>query len=416
MLWCGRLKIGHTKSIFMVIGFMQLVQDLLNIIMWNRRILLIPRNINSTINEIVIFNPTIEDKNIASIIKEKVVSDSRALGVPSEEEILSDARTNGFWTEEDEIVIKEAESHIAFLQSEKAKQKFLIKKKKLDQQILDAKEKLTSVSERRQQLLTLTAEYMGNEAFLSTLAQRTVRDINYKPLLTSDKDIVYFKINYPEFTSFIFKEIITEGLLPQSDIRRIARSIEWRMLWTLGRENISALFSQKVCDLSMNQRMLIYWSRVYDLAYEDVNNRPDDTVIENDESFDEWLLNRNDEHDRKSINKMEKNNAHEKCVVLDGYYIETCTCGVVNIKAKGHGERPRHDSTCPYGTYRRYTNEEKEQIANQIYSRNSKKIREVINREQDIVADVGIIDEKDLRNKKSRTILGSKQEIHQIRK
>ena len=41
-------------------------------------------------------------------------------------------------------------------------------------------------------------------------------------------------------------------------------------------------------------------------------------------------------------------------------------------------------------------------------------MREILNKEQDIIEKTGIIDEKDLRNRKARQFLGSKVEVHKI--
>jgi hypothetical protein len=95
--------------------------------------------------------------------------------------------------------------------------------------------------------------------------------------------------------------------------------------------------------------------------------------------------------------------------------VETCICGVGAVKVRGHGERPRHASDCSYGVYKRYTKEEKDKIADEVYGRNSAKIRQIQTHEQEMAAK-GAIDEKDLLNRKARMVFGSKQEVHRINK
>jgi hypothetical protein len=390
---------------------MESVQDLINLILWDRRLVLLPDG-----KIIVILNPTVADRNIAALEKRLVMQQALNNEVPTQEMALKNARESEDWTDEDDLILKEAEKHIAFLQSEKDRQKLLSKKNRLDKQIEETQDKLRHTLEKQQYIYTLSAEYMANEAFIYAMMRRVVLYEDGVPFFDHHQTINDLRENNPELTTILLKEVVTEGALPHAELRRVARSLEWRMLWTLNRENTQSLFSTPVANLSANQRMLIYWSRVYDLAYESTE-KPDEEVIQDDEKFDTWLRNRSNEKSESEMAK--KKNVpehHERGVILDGYYIEECICGVAEIKVKGHGERPKHATNCMYGTYRKYTRAEKDKIADDVYARNPRRIRMLQTQEQMTVAKVGMIDEKDLRNRNSRMLLGSKQEVHQLRK
>jgi len=388
---------------------METVQDILNYILWDRRLVLLPDG-----NALVILNPTLEDKNRATLEKQIVMRQASIMELPSEDIIFKNAREGGEWTEEDDLIIKEAENHIKFLESEKARHKSAARKSGLDKQIEETKNKLALAMEKKQNLSTLSAEYMGNEAQVFALIKATVRKMDGLPLFDENNGVAKLKESDGGLIATLIREVMTEGVLPHSEIRKAARSIEWRMVWTLNRENLAALFGTLPANLSFNQRMLVYWSRVYDMAYESTE-KPDDDIIQDDEKFDTWLKNRNeDKTDSEKLKKTGGTDHHEKGVILDGYYVDECTCGVADIKVKGHGERPRHANTCFYGTYRKYTREEKNKIADGIYARNSRRIQMLQTQEQMKVAEVGLIDEKDLRTKKSRMLLGSNQEVHRI--
>jgi hypothetical protein len=92
--------------------------------------------------------------------------------------------------------------------------------------------------------------------------------------------------------------------------------------------------------------------------------------------------------------------------VVDGTYNETCTCGAINTKAKGLGESKRHADDCPWGTWVQFSDVEKQVVAEDIYNRNSKAVRGVINKEQSRISKDGIIEEQRLRDEKTRQILG----------
>ncbi len=388
---------------------MESVQDLINIVLWDRRLVLLPNGI-----VLVILNPTLTHRNFAALEKRLVMQEALAAETPTEEQILAASREGGDWTEEDDLVLKEGEKHILFLESEKATQKFLAKKNKIDEQINQTREKIKVVSDKRQRMYSNTAEYMSQEAFVLSIMEQTILNRDGTPFFNKSNTISNVKNYQRELFETLVREVTSEGLIPHVDLRKIARSMEWRMLWTLNREDLAGLFNIPLADLSANQRMLIYWSRVYDLAYESTE-KPDEDVIQDDQKFDLWLQNRNvDKNDSAEAKNRNIPDHHERGVILDGYYVETCVCGVGDVKVRGHGERPRHASICQYGQYRRYTKEEKDKIADEVYNRNSPRIRQIQTQEQNIVARVGNIDEKDLLNKKARITLGSKQEVHRI--
>ncbi len=388
---------------------MESVQDIINIVLWDRRLVLLPDG-----KVLVILNPTLAHRNFAALEKRLVMQEALAAETPTEEQILAASREGGDWTEEDDLVLKEGEKHILFLESEKTTQKFLAKKNKIDEQINQTKEKIRVVSGKRQRMYSNTAEYMSQEAFVLSIMEQTILNRDGTPFFGKHNTISNLKNYQRELFEILVREITSEGLIPHTDLRKIARSMEWRMLWTLNRENLTGLFNIPLADLSASQRMLIYWSRVYDLAYESTE-KPDEDVIQDDQKFDLWLQNRNvDKNDSAEAKKRNIPDHHERGVILDGYYVETCVCGISDVKVRGHGERPRHASNCQYGQYRKYTREEKDKIADEVYNRNSPRIRQIQTQEQNVVARVGHIDEKDLLNNKARLTLGSKQEVHRI--
>ena len=132
--------------------------------------------------------------------------------------------------------------------------------------------------------------------------------------------------------------------------------------------------------------------------------------------FDQWLANR--DLSRKEDKDVEKNKKHaEQGHVLDGEHIDTCNCGAKAAnKGKYLGEKTPHAATCPFGTWHRYTPEERASKAQAIYSRNAKSIRDIMNREQDAVLQKGLVQEQDLRNKQTRQRLGLKTNVIPIRR
>jgi hypothetical protein len=184
----------------------------------------------------------------------------------------------------------------------------------------------------------------------------------------------------------------------------------------LQRENLSVLFNKPVGDFSSPQKILIYWSRVYDSVYEDTD-KPNQDIIDDDDLLDEWLANRDLDRSGDVSKNLSKASEHqEQMQILDGYYVETCTCGASKVRAKGLGEKTPHTVDCPYGTWCRYTQEEKEELSRQIYGRNTDGVRQLLDKEQDAIETVGTVEEQHLRKKKTRALLGSDQKVIPIRR
>jgi hypothetical protein len=402
------------------------VQEKISLLLWDRRYIKIPNDIDvpNGITTLVMVDPTLEDKNYYLHVKacEAQACSEMEIPVPTEEDVFSSAREAGFWTEMDDKVIQETDEHIEFLESELARQKFQARKRSLNQQIEQARIKYNSVLQKKENLKLNSAEYLAHEHATFCLLQRIVYNLDGTLFWPTEQQFVRDKERYLPLVIYIAHEFLNEGTWSIADIREVARSGEWRILWASTKDNLVTLFNKNVGALNLNQKMLVYWSRVYDSVFEDPN-RPDQDVISDDDLLDEWLANRDLDRAEKEkdldVSKHKTTKDHqEQMQVLDGYYVETCTCGASNVKVKGLGEKPMHAVDCPYGTWRRYTLQEKEELARQIYGRNTNRVRQLINSEQDAVESKGVIEEHHLRHRKSnsRKILNPEQKIIPIRR
>ena len=283
----------------------------------------------------------------------------------------------------------------------------------IKRQIKKAKERKRAVEFKRHELHINSAEYLAHEVASFSLAKRTVYDQDGDLLWDTDTDFIDFKEQYFPLLIFLVHAIMNEGVLDTDELREIARSPEWRLVWCLNRENLTGLFDCPIGDLTLNHKLLIYWSRVYDSALESPEP-PDMEIINDDERFDDWLASRDlaiKEKTDKSPSGMQDHN--EQMHVLDGTYIETCSCGAKerNVGVKGLGERERHQSDCLYGTYRQYTPEEKDKIARRIYGRNSNRVRKLLDKEQEVILKRGTVEDQYLRQNKTRQLLGMQTKV-----
>lgn len=390
------------------------VQDKIRLLMWDRRYITIPEDIPCPegVRVILMKDPVIEDWNYFMFIRRLEEEKNLAAKVPTEREVFKIARESGNWTEEDDRVQKEADDHISFLESEISNQKFSSRKKRLVRQLEETQKLRQEVLNRLNYLKTQTSEYLAHEMAVFSLLMRVVLHADGSPFWSDDEAFLSHTKLYPDFVAFLSHHLLTEGIWETSELREIARNPEWRLVWSLSKENLDGLFSRPIGDLNINQKLLTYWSRVYDIGYEDPD-RPEDSVFEDDDRYDEWLANRDLEKKGKKADSVRKDGSHhhEHGTILDGEFIESCTCGIGPQKNVGLGLKKPHAVTCPYGTFRHYTPTEKEEISKQIYGRNADSIRSHINQEHDVIGERGTVEEHHLRQKKSRLILGSAQKV-----
>lgn len=394
------------------------VQEKIQQILWDRRYFCVPEEYTQPgVEYILIKDMTIEDRNIYSFVRRRELELARKQGVKTEAELLSDAKVVGLWHAEDDFVIAKADEHIAFLEAEQKKQRFLARKKSLQVQIDSTLEKKRLTQSKRNEYFINSAEYYASEVAANTLVRRVVCNPDGSLLWPTDASFLFSKQNHLNFVIYITNEVLSEGILPIDEIREVARYPEWRLTWVLQRENLHTIFNRNVGDLTINQKLLIYWSRIYDSAFESAEP-PSVDIVNDDEKFDEWLANRElsnkESHD---VKRLGSNDHNERMQMLDGEYSETCNCGAkAKNVGKGLGERIQHSTACPWGMFRKYTAQEREQVARQTYSRNSDRVRSLIENEQQAVIAKGEIEEHKLRGTKTRHMLGMKTDVVSMHK
>lgn len=391
------------------------VQDLINQLLWDRRFILIPEDLAKPdhLQYVIIKDFSIEDRNYYILIKKFEEQNAKVFGVPSNEELINNARIGGYWTDEDDKIIDKAEDHIQFLKEKLKDQKSKSGQLNIQNQIDKTIEQKINTETKKHDLYINSSEYYAHEIATYTLVRRVVLQKDGSLLWPNELSLLEFKKNYFSLLIFLIQEVLSEACLDIKSIREIARSPEWRLIWSLQRKNLVDLFSRPIGNLTLNQKLVVYWSRIYDSAFESMEP-PSMEIINNDNEFDIWLSNRETSNKEESNAKISNKKMHqEQMRVLDGEYIEICICGVKESnKGKGLGAREKHKAGCRYGIFRRYTQVEKDEISHKIYGRNSENVRSLINKEQNHIENKGIIEEQHLRGKKSREILGLNTKIN----
>ncbi len=387
------------------------IQEDINKILWNRRIVTIPDYVDRPpgLDYVVLRDLTVEDRNLYIFIRDAEQKRSVAEGVRSEKELLALAREGGYWGQfEDEIEAK-SEDHLAFLRAEfEAKKKFKARQNIIKLQIDDVIAKKEAVSKKRTEFRMNSAEYAAHEFAAFALLRRVAFDIYDHEIFKNEQEFITYKQSYLMFLYYLVQEMMNEGVISTKNIRAIAKSPEWRLLWVLSRENLPAVFNRPISDLTVTHRLLIYWSRVYDSAFERPEP-PSNEIVNDDDRFDNWLA----EKDVGAKTKESPTAQHqEEGRMIEGYFIDECYCGIkAKNKGRGLGERLPHQPHCSYGVWHQNTPEERAKVAERIYGRNNPAIRKFVNSELEHVDRKGLVEEQHLRGKKSREVLGLETKV-----
>lgn len=172
----------------------------------------------------------------------------------------------------------------------------------------------------------------------------------------------------------------------EAEIRKLARSPLWRIRWLGSKKNggVKTLFGRDMYDITLDQFRLVYWSQIYDSAFESLDS-PSDEVVENDKLFDQWLEDQaNKRKQEKKKSEFEKSlsktpDGQEVGMDSNGFYSEECNCGVKGMKKSlGH----LHNPGCPYGVFLYYNRDKKQARVEEVQSANPESMRRLLAKEQ----------------------------------
>lgn len=98
-------------------------------------------------------------------------------------------------------------------------------------------------------------------------------------------------------------------ILPEKIVRYLARNEPWRSFWLLNGSNTIDLFTKNGRELSIDQRNILVWSKMYDNVFESMETPPD-FVVEDDDMLDGWfIVQREKAEQRKAENEIDKINS-----------------------------------------------------------------------------------------------------------
>jgi hypothetical protein len=263
------------------------------------------------------------ESNYVSYLARQKLREAKTNRLLTEKETLDDCINKGIWSDKEErqmklfaLEIKQMEKQInpktGVFRNNKGKKH----KTRID--IIKKRKELDKLIEKRERLLDMTVEahvrVSRNNYYLSRCITRADTDEQLWPSIDNFESETDGKL-----INSIVKAMNNYSPMTQAEARSIARSPSWSIVWRAAEKGLDVLFNRPSSSYTIEQITLVYWSLVYDSAYESLE-RPSDKIIENDELFDEWLEDQRKERSNKSKQRERKSSTSrhpEQFVVAD---------------------------------------------------------------------------------------------------
>lgn len=255
---------------------------------WNNSILFII--VNDPKLDVLVESEWVYKKKYQSLIEDGEI--------PTLDDTYSLLRETGQWNTNLENEYKEITLDISQLNEQLNKNRFNKTAERAIKKTIDkGKKRLKELDNRKNQLMTTTVEYFSMREKQRFLARKMIKIDDFSLL-----DDLSF-LDY--LTVYIFKE----SSVSDSKLREIARSDPWRLLWNTSKDTGTSLFPHSTVEMTELQQSLVFWTKIYDFAFENMNRPPSD-VIEDDHRFDAWL--------EKESNRLQKEHMSNSIDIPNG--------------------------------------------------------------------------------------------------
>ena len=270
---------------------------------------------------------------------------------------IEQLKHDGIWSDEEDGRMEQLEKDINKLKSKLSDFEFQKKKQRaIKDAIRQGEKELDKLRSRKYQLYPHTIDYLAEYNKQHYLIKQ-ILDFDREDLLTNEN-----------FLKNLINKYFIEDSVEEKSLREIARSDPWRLHWTLAKDTGTPLFDSSSYNVTDLQYQLIFWSKIYDFAFENMNRPPDD-VINDDDKFDSWY-----ESETKRIDKEVKD----------------------NFKNESFGKTKREPQTdSGVGITEKFIPADKEG-AQEVYDLNSVDARRKVKSRQKAIQEKGYVKEQDL--------------------
>jgi hypothetical protein len=248
----------------------------------------------------VVNDPTPFERQMGFVYYEKELARLKEEGVPLQKEVQLTYEKQGYLSQQHKKFNETYKKQLLDLNKELTTVKFKkTEAEKIKNKIRSIQRQQVRVQEIFADISSKSAEYLANiykhKYFVYALThtvdgQRYWRGSFEKFLQEPDT-----------FVSFILNHSFYPKNIGEKEIRYLARNEPWRSSWITA-VKVGGLVSTPISHATDLQKALFTWSNIYDNAYESYEPPPDE-VINNDDMFDAWMVEKSEERKREKQKK-----------------------------------------------------------------------------------------------------------------
>jgi len=242
---------------------------------------------NGVTVDLMVRSLTPTEKSRAEFIYKQAMRKARSNKLPTEKQCMAAAISSGWWTKDKEKLIKLREAELNRIEKERerhAHNKGKQMKYRTDRII--AEKALQALLNEQANLCSHSAESYANSVRANYVLSRIT-------LTTEDEQVWNTYIDFLNEGDSGFLSSLVSGynalqILGEKEIRKVARSSSWSVMWSSTKKTGDVLFNKPTSNYSPEQALLCYWSLMYDSVYESMD-KPSDKIIEDDAALDKWF-------------------------------------------------------------------------------------------------------------------------------
>ena len=225
---------------------------------------------------IIINQPDAQTRYLADCFSQEIYNKAFEDNVYLQEELELLIIENGWWNEEQEMLLTEIPKKIEKLKIEYFKN-FIktVEATKLKKSIKGIEARFEDLQRIKYGFFNYTCESLQTQAYTMFCIQECLTNTTGEKI---DKDFVSPQFLYSKYN---------EELLGDNELRKVSKSPEWRLIWNATKSGCP-LFSFPASHFTDMQKSLVNWSRVYDSIYESPD-MPSDEIIDDDYAIDGWF-------------------------------------------------------------------------------------------------------------------------------
>lgn len=221
--------------------------------------------------------PTIEQEFDINQAYQDCYNESLDSGVKTQKEMHQWIMDRGLWTAEEELKIETIKKDIEKLKLEIYKALNDQRKKDAIRLYLRAAEKeLNKCYQKKEKYFINTCEGLASIEKIHEFIKLCTY-IDGKPC------------DFNEHSLEHISNLYYSQILKENQIRELARTDPWKTSWVLHQSNSIKLFAHNDRELSIDQKNILIWSKMYDNVHESLDSPPD-FVLEDDDMLDGWFI------------------------------------------------------------------------------------------------------------------------------